>query len=91
MATFAYLFRGGKTPRCLDAVDTNDDSTLDISISDGVASLRHLFVGTFDIPAPGPLSCDLDPTPLAASLTTLAMVTTSRIAGSRSAFLTTTP
>ena len=60
VATFAYLFRGGKTPRCFDAVDTNDDGRLDIA--DGVASLRHLFQGTFDIPAPGTLSCDLDPT-----------------------------
>lgn len=58
--TFNFLFLGGATPTCLDAVDTNDDGALDVS--DGVFTLGYLFLSGFDIPYPGPKLCDRDPT-----------------------------
>lgn len=49
-------------PRCLDAADGNDNGQLDIS--DAVFLLQHLFLaGAPQPPAPGPVTCGVDPTP----------------------------
>lgn len=54
------LFLGGELPACLDAADSNDDGRVDIS--DAVAILHVLFLGDGEIPAPGRISCGIDPT-----------------------------
>lgn len=55
-----FLFLGGSSPLCPDAMDANDDRRLDVS--DAVASLGFLFLGEAAIPAPGPSVCGPDPT-----------------------------
>ena len=59
VAVLNYLFIGGATPSCLDAVDVNDDGEL--NITDGVFSLNFLFLGgpQPSVPYPG---CSTDPT-----------------------------
>jgi hypothetical protein len=49
-----------KVPNCLDAADSNDDGSIDLS--DSVHLLVALFVGTAGVPAPGIDGCGLDPT-----------------------------
>ena len=58
--TFAWLFLGGESPDCLDAVDSNDDGRADLA--DGVYTLNALFRGGPGIPPPGSQSCGRDPT-----------------------------
>ena len=45
---------------CPDAGDVNDDGAR--NISDAVAGLQYLFGGARAPPAPGPMSCGIDPT-----------------------------
>ena len=54
-----YLFGGGATPFCLDAVDTNDDGQLDIG--DGIYLLNFLFMAGTEPPPPF-TEAGLDPT-----------------------------
>ena len=56
-----HLYRGGMTPRCLDAADGNDDGLLDLG--DPIYILNHLFLGGPPPPAPGPppMPCGPDP------------------------------
>ncbi|HVR75949.1 MAG TPA: hypothetical protein VMT52_16580, partial [Planctomycetota bacterium] len=61
LATFGYLFLGGRELYCHDAADSNDSGTLDLS--DGIFSLSALFTGGPAPPAPGELACGPDPTP----------------------------
>ena len=59
IAILAFLFAGGKAPKCPDAADTNDDGSL--NIADAVGTLSYLFAGT-TMPDPGALNCGFDPT-----------------------------
>ena len=54
----AYLFLSGDM-NCMDAGDGNDDGQL--NIADGLFVLEALFNNTASPPAPGPQSCDSDP------------------------------
>jgi len=56
-----HLYRGGMTPRCLDASDGNDDGLLDLG--DPIFILNHLFLGGPPPPEPGPppMPCGPDP------------------------------
>ena len=58
--TLNWLFNGGEEPSCRDAVDTNDDGT--VNIGDPIALLGYLFLGSAPPPAPGLDSCGEDPT-----------------------------
>ena len=58
--TLHYLFAGGRTPGCLDALDFDDDEQ--IQISDPILSLNYLFHGGRP-PAPPFPGCGLDPSP----------------------------
>ncbi|MBI4603819.1 MAG: FG-GAP repeat protein [Planctomycetes bacterium] len=60
-AVFAlgYLFLGGESPRCEDAVDADDDGVL--ILTDAIFLLSHLFLGGREPPAPYP-EPGLDPT-----------------------------
>lgn len=58
--SLAFLFQGGPAPACDDAADSNDDGQHDIG--DGINTLNALFLGTGEIPAPGPAACGVDPT-----------------------------
>lgn len=58
--SLSYLFRGGPSPTCEEACNTNDDSSFDIA--DAVFQLAFCFLG--GDPPPPPLSeCAADPTP----------------------------
>ena len=57
--TATWLFSGGATPSCMDAVDANDDGRLDIS--DPLYTLLYLFAGSAPPPIPFPLPGE-DPT-----------------------------
>jgi hypothetical protein len=59
--TFDFLFRGGATPKCLDAADANDDGAVDIS--DSIWTLLSIFRGGSEPPAPGTFIDGFDPTP----------------------------
>jgi IPT/TIG domain-containing protein len=52
VAILAYLYLGGASPDCMDALDTDDDGTL--SITDPIYLLNFLFQDGSPIPAPGP-------------------------------------
>ena len=43
VATFGYLFLGAATPGCLDAADSDDNGS--VELSDGVRTLSFLFLG----------------------------------------------
>ncbi len=60
MRTFSFLFLGGPEPACFDAADSDDSGELDIT--DGIKTLQVLFLGLGSIPAPGRLTCGVDPT-----------------------------
>jgi hypothetical protein len=53
------LFQGGTPPTCLDAADTDDSGTL--QITDAIALLNALFLGAPPPPPPGPERCGTDP------------------------------
>ena len=57
-----FLFStGGAELQCMDAADTNDSGSLDLS--DAVTLLMFLFSPSVeDLPAPGPTTCGPDPT-----------------------------
>ncbi len=57
--TLDYLFAGGPAPTCQDAVDTNDDGT--VNIADPVYSLSFLFLGG-PVPVEPFGECGRDPT-----------------------------
>ena len=57
--TATWLYSGGATPSCMDAVDANDDGRLDIS--DPLYTLLYLFAGSAPPPIPFPLPGE-DPT-----------------------------
>jgi hypothetical protein len=59
ISTLAFLFSGGKAPRCADAADANDDGRLDLS--DALYTLGFLFLGGPAPPVPFPQP-GLDPT-----------------------------
>jgi len=59
LATLSYLFIGGDTVRCLDALDADDDGS--IVITDAIFVLEFLFQGAEGIPEPYPAP-GLDPT-----------------------------
>ena len=59
-ATLGVLFLNEDEILCHDAADSNDDGAL--NISDAIFTLDHLFLGAAEIPAPGPVSCGVDPT-----------------------------
>ncbi len=59
--TLGYLFLAGADLSCSDAADSNDDGVVDIT--DGVFTISNLFLGGTAIPAPGPNTCGVDPTP----------------------------
>ncbi len=62
ISTLSHLFTTPGVLACDDAADANDDGQLDIS--DAISSLTVLFVDpTSGFPAPGALSCGVDPTP----------------------------
>lgn len=50
--TLAFLFQGGVSPACEDAVDTDDTGTLEIT--DAVRLLNHLFLSAPPPPPPYP-------------------------------------
>jgi hypothetical protein len=54
-----FLFSGGPTPGCLDAADSNDSGSIDLT--DAVHLLSYLFLGG---PAPAEpfAECGTDPT-----------------------------
>ena len=52
IAILIYLFQGGDTPTCLDALDANDSG--DVDISDAVTIFNFLFLGIGTIPPPYP-------------------------------------
>lgn len=54
-----WLFSRGATPPCIDAADTNDSGTFDLS--DAVSVFLYLFDGRMELPPPGPF-CGVDPT-----------------------------
>ena len=56
----AYLFEGGREPRCVTAADADDNETIDLS--DVLRLLTKLFLGGVDLPAPNRRP-GLDPTP----------------------------
>jgi PKD repeat protein len=56
----AFLYLGGKQPRCMDAGDTNDSGAVDIS--DPISILTFLFLGGVSPALPFPLP-GLDPSP----------------------------
>jgi len=58
--TLGYLFLGTVVTECHDAMDADDSG--DISISDAIFSLHHLFLGGAPPPPPFPLP-GIDPTP----------------------------
>jgi formylglycine-generating enzyme required for sulfatase activity len=58
--TLNFLFLGGPTPACLDAVDADDNGQL--NLTDAVYTLNHLFLGGSPPPDPGPVECGSDPT-----------------------------
>ena len=47
-----FIFRGGKSPYCIDSSDVNDDGVIDIS--DVVFLLNHLFQNGKNPPLPYP-------------------------------------
>ena len=55
-----YLFRGGETPRCLDAADCDDDGR--VNITDAIFLLRYLFLGGDPVPPPSIEEPGADPT-----------------------------
>jgi len=57
---FDHLFRGGTAPICRDAADANVVVVV-VYLSDSIAILQHLFLGTFTPEAPFPL-CGAGPT-----------------------------
>jgi hypothetical protein len=62
--TLGYLFLGGTAPPCLDAADSNDDSSVaaaKIDLTDPVYLLNFLFTGGSAPPTPYP-SCGVDGT-----------------------------
>ncbi|HVR74513.1 MAG TPA: hypothetical protein VMT52_09285 [Planctomycetota bacterium] len=60
LSTLFFLFIGGFTPGCLDALDINDDGA--IELTDAVASLVYLYAGGQAPSAPFPI-CGADTTP----------------------------
>lgn len=58
--TLNFLFLGGESPECADALDTDESGALDIS--DGIFLFNYLFLGGGRPDAPGPQSCGQDPT-----------------------------
>ena len=58
--TLGFLFAGGVSPACVDAVDTDDTGTLEIT--DAIRLLNHLFGGAPPPPPPYPAP-GRDPTP----------------------------
>ncbi len=58
--TLVFLFAGGVSPACVDAVDTDDTGTLEIT--DAIRLLNHLFGGAPPPPPPYPAP-GRDPTP----------------------------
>ncbi|MEM7233629.1 MAG: hypothetical protein AAF517_15745, partial [Planctomycetota bacterium] len=57
----SYLFVGGEAPACLDAADTDDSGSLDLT--DGHAINVYLFLGGHPPLPPGPFVCGYDSTP----------------------------
>jgi hypothetical protein len=53
-----YLFLGGVGIGCLDAADTDDGGSVDLS--DGVRIFNHLFLGGGPPVSPGPTACGPD-------------------------------
>jgi len=58
--TLNYLFTGGRRPDCLDAADTDDSGTLDLT--DGHLINVLLFLGGSVPRTPTPFGCAVDPT-----------------------------
>jgi hypothetical protein len=56
--TLAFLFQTGEPIRCADAADANDDGNVDIS--DPIYVLGFLYLGSSQLPPPGPLNCGPD-------------------------------
>ena len=52
-----YLFLGGFSPVCLDALDFDGSTVIDVS--DPINFLVYLFIGGFEPPAPGAEACGL--------------------------------
>ncbi|MBI4584721.1 MAG: PKD domain-containing protein [Planctomycetes bacterium] len=62
IVTLGFLFLGNPVLlACRDAADANDDGMVDMS--DAIWTLTFKFLGAVEIPAPGPDSCGVDPTP----------------------------
>jgi hypothetical protein len=61
VAILNYLFLNEGTSPCLEAADANDDGEVDLM--DPITILFFLYVTGVKIPAPGPVTCGLDPTP----------------------------
>ena len=53
----AHLFRGGRTPACMDAADANDDEMVDVS--DAIYVFAYMFLGQAAPPEPF-LECGFD-------------------------------
>jgi len=59
IAGLNYLFRGSKTPTCMDAADANANGRFDLS--DPIFTLSWFFLGGPQPPAPGPFECGPHP------------------------------
>jgi hypothetical protein len=59
--TLAIIFLGDAPLPCQDAMDGNDSGQIDIA--DAIYVFLYLFLGGREPPAPGPVSCGIDPTP----------------------------
>lgn len=59
----SFLFLGREEPKCKDAADFNNDST--VNLTDGIAIFNYLFLGGSPPATPGPIGepcgVDLDP------------------------------
>ncbi len=57
-----FNFADGTTPTCFDACDCNDDGQVTGQVTDAVYLLNYQFGAGAPPPAPGPVSCGIDPT-----------------------------
>ncbi len=58
--SFQFLGAEGFSPKCMDALDVDDNGGIDVT--DPIFALSYQFLGTAAPPAPGPTECGADPT-----------------------------